>query len=455
LFRPLALVLPLAAALPAQAAPTQIDWNGHYRARGLAFHSLSLSNDHDQSEGTSQWADHQLRLQPRFILSDRVSLRTQIDALSGVPWGDDAEGWTDPTTGESVPLALDQTVVAPTTDDGAATPAGVTITRAWGEVYTEIGRLSFGRMPLEWGSGILLNAGLEIDSEYGDTADRVQFTTRAGPFYVKTAYDWSYEGYLNDADDMHNLTAALLYRTESVGAGFHNQLRFQPSEDFTAYIGDIWLYAELGPATLEAEIVGVFGGGNLDEDTNDVSFSAFGAMASLDIQTQSLSFGLEAGFASGDADPDDDTIKTFSFDRDHNVGLLLFEEPLPTLAAKVQNETTQGREYDAVRTGEGVKNALYLRPSVGMLVLDNLWGELSLLAAQAAKLPDDEAEEGKGYGIELGAALDYTPFEHFAVRGQAGVLFPGKIFSAYEHDEFGGGYEDPAYAGRLTATVAF
>jgi hypothetical protein len=143
------------------------------------------------------------------------------------------------------------------------------------------------------------------------------------------------------------------------------------------------------------------------------------------------------------------------FDRDHNVGLLMFEEPLPTLASKVQNETTQGRELDAVRTGEGVQNALYIKPSIGLPIVDNLWGEVSLLAAQAAKLSEEETADGKGYGYEIDATLDYTPFDHFWLRGQAGVLLPGKYFSAYEDDDFGSGFEDPAYAVRVTAAVEF
>ena len=455
LFRTTALLLTLTSVLPAQAATTEIDWSGHYRARGMLFNSLSLSADHEQSEGLSQWADHRLRLQPRFIMSDRVSLHTQIDALDLTPWGSTPEAWVDPTSGAAAPLALDQTLVAPTTDEGAATPAGVEITRAWGEIYGGVGKLSFGRMPLEWGSGILLNAGNDVDDEYGDTADRVQFTTRVGMIYLQAAYDWAYEGYLNDSDDMHNFTGALLYRTETVGIGLHNQVRMQPSEDFTAYIGDFWLRAQLGPATLEAEIAGMFGGGDLDEDTNDIQFGAVGAMLNLDVQTTTFAFGLETGVATGDADPDDDHIKTFAFDRDHNVGLLMFEEPLPTLASKVQNVTTEGRELDAVRTGEGVRNAIYLRPSIGLPILDNLWGEVSLLAAQAAKLSEEESADGKGYGYEIDATFDYTPFEHFWLRGQAGVLLPGKYYSAYEDEEFGGGFEDPAYAVRVTATVEF
>ncbi len=51
----------------------------------------------------------------------------------------------------------------------------IVVKRAWGEVQTPLGLLSFGRMPSSWGLGILANAGGAIVDDFGDSVDRLQF----------------------------------------------------------------------------------------------------------------------------------------------------------------------------------------------------------------------------------------------------------------------------------------
>ncbi|MFH1464289.1 MAG: hypothetical protein ABIO70_07870 [Pseudomonadota bacterium] len=443
----------LILAIPGARA-AELEWAGHYRARGLLYDSLSLSDTNPQAEGTSNLLDHRLRLEPRFHITERVGIFAQLDALSLVPWGEQPEAWQDPVTGDTTYLAYDQTLVAPTSTDGGAAPASVAITRAWGEVYTDIGQVRFGRVPLHWGAGIWENAGLGADDEYGDTADRVQFTSRIGLIYLMAAYDVNYEGYLNVPDDMQSANLAVSYQTESLGLGFHNQYRWQPSQDLSLYTGDLWLKAELGPAEIEAEAVGVFGSGNLGGGINDVRIASVGAMLRGEATFDKLVVGAELGLATGDGDPTDSTIKTFTFDRDHNVSLLMFEEPLPTLEATTANENNGGRDYDAVRTGEGIRNALYLRPQVGYRFLPTLRADLAVFGAQAAKLPEAQSDD-KGYGWEIDATVTYAPYEHFQLRGMAGVMFPGRYYSSYEDTELGGGFDKPAIGGLLQGTVSF
>jgi hypothetical protein len=49
----------------------------------------------------------------------------------------------------------------------------------------------------------------------------------------------------------------------------------------------------------------------------------------------------------------------------------------------------------------------------------------------------------------------YNPYEHFELRGMAGLFLPGSFYSAYEDDELGGGFDKPAIGGMLTGTVEF
>jgi hypothetical protein len=440
--------------VPGGLHAAELDWNGYYRARGLIYDSLSLSETNALSEGTSNLIDHRLQLEPRFILSERVGLFAQIDGLNLVPWGDNPERWLDPVTGEETWLAYDQTQLSPRSTNNESLASSIAVTRAWGEVYTGVGRLRFGRVPLHWGTGIFLNDGRSPGAEFGDTADRVQFTARLGPVHLMGAWDVQYEGYLNVPDDMQSLNAAVAWQTESAGVGFYNSYRYQPSMSFNAWTGDLWFFTDMGPARVDGEVVAVLGGGNLEGGQNDISIRAMGAMLRGEYRGDHPQFGIEAGLATGDANPNDATIKTFTFDRDHNVSLLLFEEPMPQLEAASANETNGGRNLDAVRTGEGIRNALYLRPHVGWR-FDDVWSvDLAVLLAQAARLPE-ELSANKGYGVETDLTTAFRPYQHFSVEGGLGLFLPGKYFKSYEHTELGGGFNRYVLGGRLMGTVAF
>ena len=49
----------------------------------------------------------------------------------------------------------------------------VNVNRVWGEYMTPFGQLRFGRMPNQWGLGMVDNAGDGIDSDYQSTIDRI------------------------------------------------------------------------------------------------------------------------------------------------------------------------------------------------------------------------------------------------------------------------------------------
>lgn len=437
--------LALLALLPSVSA-SELVWDGYYRGRGLFYDSLSLSDSNVAAEGGSQFLDHRLLLQPSFLISEHAALHAQIDVFAYTLWGDRADTYVDPVTGETIAIAQ--------ADGVASADVGLRATRAWGEAITPIGRFAAGRMPMHWGSGILWNNGDAVDAEYGDTADRVQFNTRVGPVFVLAAWDVQFEGFLGEGDDMQSASLALGYRSETAGVGLLNNYRYQTSQKWQAYTGDVWGFADLGPVRIELEGVGVFGGGNLDTGANDVTVMAFGAMLNAAYKAEKLGLGIEAGVATGDADPTDKEVHAFSFDRDHNVALLLFEEPLPTLQTTVLNETNQGRTTDAAISGEGISNALYLRPHVSYKLMPELEAELGWITATQAKGPASVGGRG-GYGNEIDLSLRYDPFPHVWVQGTAGILLPGKYYSLYENTDFGSGFDKSAFAGRLLGVIEF
>lgn len=455
LCRCLALNALALAVLSPPAAAAELVWDGYYRARGRFFDTLSLSKTNSYSEGLSSTLDNRARLQPGWLLSSKVGLFSQIDLLGLVPWGSDAST-TEPFSGDTTAVELTETVNPPTDEEGGATLQNLRVTRLWAEINAPFGKIRFGRMPVEWGAGMVWNAGNDPLSEYGDTADRVQITSLIGPVYVIGAYELPYEGYLNLKDDLHSVVGGVLYQTETLALGTYHVYRWRAFDDdrFGAWIGDLWGRAELGAGEVELEVAGQLGGGDLDTGANDITISSFGALVRGHMPFDKLRVGLTAGFASGDGDPSDKKVHTFSFDRDYNLSLFLFEEPMPTLEATVPNATNGGRIYDAMRTGEGISNAIFAKPSIGWQFKEDLYADLSLFAAQAAKVSEDERDR-KGYGLELNADGHYAPFDFFSVDATVGLLFPGSTFKNYEDETYGGDFNRPAFGVRLLGTVSF
>lgn len=458
----LALLLPFLAASPTAHAG-ELVWDGHYRARGELFDSLSLSDTNSAAEG-SQWSmDHRLRLQPGWLLSDKVSLHAQFDVLGWTRWGDEPVTTIDPTTGEAIPTVYADSVQPPTTADGGASLANIRATRAWGEVKFQYGMLQFGRMPFHWGTGMVFNAGNRMIDEYGDTSDRIQWTSKVGDVFLMGGFENRSEGLPAVADDYRSVLASVVYKTEKAAVGTLHTYRWQSNDDdgtaiepqkFTTYVGDVWGEASIGPAEVALEFAAILGGGDLDTGANDLRLSQFGGNLNVGFNPDRLRLGLQGGFATGDADDTDTQLKTFTYDPDFNVSLLLFEEPMPTLEATVPSDANDGRTTAASRTGSAISNALWVRPRVGFQIREDLSVDLAWLLAQQAKQLDT-ATTGKGYGSEMNLHLLYEPFPHFRLQGTGAVMLPGKYYSEYEDDTLGGGFNKAAVGGRIIAGVEF
>ncbi|MED5369755.1 MAG: hypothetical protein VX899_01955 [Myxococcota bacterium] len=449
------LTLIAALALSQTASAAEVEWHGHYRSRVLAYSGLSLSDTNQSALAPTTYIDHRMRLQPTFHASSRVSVHAQLDLLNLTAFGDNINTYTL-ADGSVLPAAYAHGVAADITNNNMGNLGNISLTRAWADVYLPYGRLSMGRMPQHWGAGILFNDGLTSESEFGDTADRIQFTTQAGPVYVMAAYEQLYEGYWEEGDDRDDGMAAdvaIAYLGETMGVGLYNRYRRQFSPTFQAYTGSLWGFTELGPARIEMELAGNFGAGDLDSQTNDVSLVSFGGILSAEADLpMNLTAGLDLGMASGDGETGDSTDRVFTMDRDKNIALMLFEEPLPLTAPAVRNSENLGRDNSSVLTGEGVSNALFMKPTIGYHLRPDLHGQLSLIGARTFAAPDDDRT---GYGWEIDADVTYSPVEHFYLKGTGAILLPGTYYSNYGSSALEAGFNAPAFGGRLYLVAEF
>ena len=140
--------------------------------------------------GTQTGGNMRLRVEPTFNVSEQVRVKAEIDLLDNVVLG-------------STPTGRDYNLYSFTSSSQVSPIAGqnwftgaIQVKRAWGEVQTPVGLLSFGRMPANWGAG-LYNAGGGIDQDFGDNVDR-QVSIPLGQFLgglaVTPYYEWAGSG---------------------------------------------------------------------------------------------------------------------------------------------------------------------------------------------------------------------------------------------------------------------
>ncbi len=75
---------------------------------------------------------------------------------------------------------------------------------------------------------------------------------------------------------------------------------------------------------------------------------------------------MEHGYASGDANPNDDRFQVRALNQDYNVGLLLYEEVLANVTRALWTDTARG-----LWSNGGVYNSRYIFPTVTYEPMDN------------------------------------------------------------------------------------
>lgn len=157
-------------------------------------------------DNTNAGANMRFRLNPELHISDNVRVMSQIDLLDNLVLGSTPEGYNNqPGTnggysvrergGYAPTGAFATTQWAPSAGQNSQQDS-IVVKRVWGEYTTPIGLLRFGRMPSQWGLGMLANDGNGYDSDNGSTADRLLFVTGIKPWdlYFGAFWDFANEG---------------------------------------------------------------------------------------------------------------------------------------------------------------------------------------------------------------------------------------------------------------------
>ncbi len=459
--------MPLLALASFAAHAADVQFEGFYRARGRAFETLSLDRENPANEGLAAYGEHRLWLAPRLLLSDKVGLQLEFRGLDGVNWGAEPEPYVAFVT--PAPIVFEQSLGAPTSSVDEEVPLlDFTLWRAYGEVDTRFGRFTFGRMPLHWGLGVWLNDGTSLDRDFvdhGDTSDRVQWEYLIeDQVFLRAGADVPAERLVGRGDDTLAFDLAASYRTEDLRAGIlarvdHSGPQSDDGSAFNVFTADLSGEATLGRLHLGVEALGQFGGGDQEElGLNDATITALGGVLDAELALDAFTARVQAGAASGDAQPNDPAIKSFTFDRDYSVGLFLFEQPMPILATPgaAANESNGGRDFSEVRTGTALSNALFVKPTISRQIVDGFVVHASWLGARTAKAPQLNGEnQSRSYGNEFQLGLRWDTIEHFSLGLRGGVLLPGSVYSVDTDGRTLTGFDDAVYGAQLAGRIEF
>ena len=138
------------------------------------------------SNNSQAGANMRFRLNPELHISDNLRIMAQIDMLDNLVLGSTPEGYYNTPTssgytaaarGGYTPFAAFSTTQWAPVAGVNSTENSITVKRVWGEYMTPVGMLRFGRMPSQWGLGMVANAGDGYDSDWQTDADRIMFIT--------------------------------------------------------------------------------------------------------------------------------------------------------------------------------------------------------------------------------------------------------------------------------------
>ncbi len=442
------------------------------------------TNSPASCENSYTTANARLRLEPIFHIDERSSVHMQVDVLDNVvlgstPFGYSANGGNLPTE------SIDGNQGEPQAGTNSLTDS-VVVKRAWAEIDAPIGVLKFGRMPWHWGMGILangggadpINGGYNLDADFGDSVDRVSFSTKIPGMDLNAgvAMDWGQTGAhsalvgeqagfgrqpwdLDDADDLGqwlimiskmdsptraadklangesvlNYGAFLSYATrgnvqQDVVIGETPSADSYIARDMTTYTPDVWVKYAKGDFDVEAEATYVIGSMRAPDlgFTEDVTIRQFGGVARTNFRLMEgdLTLTQEVGFASGDQWDNEVEGRT------HVSGAVSLGPGDTSLERFVFDPAYH---VDLILFREllgGVSNAAYGKSSFAY----DLTSKFKIRGAgilSAAHRPVATPGNSTLYGLELDADIGYANDGFFAGISY-GVLFP---FAALDHPE--------------------
>ena len=456
----------------AQAA--DVTWGGTYRVEAIKVSNPELSS----AKSNKSYLLHHLVLAPKIVAADGLTIYSRLDLFNNNVFGITQVGQINSVAGDTMgngPGAGASTNSNDSNPFSRTQRAGMLgVTSLYVSWAQEFGQLIVGRTPVEFGLGTAFNAGNGLFDHYIDTKDMIGYKLVLGNISVFPMVGKVNEGVVGEEDDVNDyLIHAQFDNPESdLSIGAIYQLRTWtfagndlPITNSTSNIGST-ISGAPGAQTATAatrvdggnsKLLGVFArratgdfkigleADMLSGDTglrttggSAVSLNAFAVAGEIGWKPadRKLSGGLKAGFATGDDPGTPETYEGFSFNRNYDVALLMFNHPLG--------------QYDALRTGqdgsravpvrnaidtESISNAIYVAPNMQYQFAETLSAGGSAVYGVLNKDPIVGGSKSKNLGFEVDLNVTWKPFDRLTWIGQAAALLPGAAWAGSQNFE--------------------
>lgn len=434
-----------------------LDWHGQFRTEtnwiyGYSHNQLltagALSNQGYfiplNGDSPASFQNLFLKLNPRAIVNDNVSIYTGL--WVGTP--DRSIFGSDQATFSNV----NQTRTG---------NAAITANTFYAEVATDFGTLLVGRVPLNWGLGVVWNHQKNGLERLPSTADGFSIETKLGAFKVtpaiykylagsnyggtgsfaagtvagsSTASDYSLGLMYNNDDEQMDLGLLFIRRLAGLNASVLDP--FSTTATTTGYSFNIWDFyvkKKAGIFTLSAEVPIVTG------LVGNKNYNTVAAAAKIDADLDDhwkikLNGGMAGGQESLATGGSSSKLTAFYFHPDYRPGLLMFNYQFRNFSDGAQSPFNNP-----------VTNAQFL--ALGFDYTGNKWTHgFNALYAMASKVADQvggtyyNTWEGqyrnhtaggvqqKDLGIEFDYSLAYQWDESLKLSLMAGLFIPGKFY---------------------------
>ena len=495
----------------------EVEANAEYRLRSIHIDPIALSDESIREIG---WTEQRGRLDVKASLIGIAKLNIQLDVLDGVLFGDNGTFLSDPASNSGVSLSakrpnltkwdvgvrdggdpLNPSDYAPKLVDAPL----LEINYLYADFVLPIGLLRVGRQPINYGASISAHDGGRHNrfgvSQYSDGVDRILFATKLNEIYHAIAatkdhkasssekegilfalfYDFmKQDDVATFSDDLRQIGTSLQWKVPKAdwfGLDWRNfslsqSLVHLRNEQFDSAVFGIpfAFQTEINDLTIKAQYIHIEGNSEeisegfaalANKPSQRQRITGDGAQVVVDYQLGPVTLTGEFDWASGDSDPRSTTpISTFSFSRDLNVGLLLFEHILAFESARsagVGIENLSGADVKSfpiteAQTDGRFTNALAVFPQVDIRWLDmgnhkistRIGGLFAWSAASAGVIDPIQtslAEDGKEitddtvnyhggkpatyYGAEIDFQIRYELADVFYWTVESALLLPG------------------------------
>ncbi|MGD8860147.1 MAG: TIGR04551 family protein [Myxococcales bacterium] len=458
---------------------------GQTRGIDRAPEGLRCAGEDTNSDGlcdvsTLRFANLRLRLNPQLNLSEDVRVKMTFDIFDNMIAGTAPTSYYGAVPGE---LGATGNILADTDlpPEDAGFSDSIKARRAWAEVRNrDLGELRFGRMPQQWGMGMLYNAGNRIDDDLSTDLDRLLGITKIFGLYLSASYDFIAEGVFDaedpirpleqsQIDDVDQFTFSIARRRtpEETAAdrerggllldgGLQLAIRSQnavyvppdpPDERVTSlgaleadtYTWDFWGKLEYRFLRVEAELAYVSGTMNdvFDGDgQDDIDALGYALETEFRLLDRKLGLYLYHGLATGDGgveglssdanlvdqiDDQDNDITTFRFHPSYRVDMILWRNIMRQVTGAYYFKP--GISYDFIRSDFGQLfgarlDFIYSRASVPV----QTWGNDANLGLEMNVSIYFQTEDGPDLDDGFHSLLQY------------GVLFPMRGLGYYHED---------------------